>query len=248
MKLDQDAIIAATDLVGRTGARELNVGYLHDDVPAEEADWWAAANYRDAKVLVEHHRGPVPALEALAEKLLTGAQCQRCGGLVALSDEGARAFPGAPRPDGTVWTEEEIRSAGQCRWRRVGARWEAGCTRAPEGNDELHTTEKLAQALEELGDTSLRPLIWRARRGYYHDYLSPLATPAIQLVADLRAAGHPGFAERVKAGEFDASSAESDAWARSPDGQDTFSEFAEVPLPDRRLTGWAFWRAQRKGP
>lgn len=89
---------------------------------------------------------------------------------------------------------------------------------------EMHTTEKLALALEALDDPALTGLIARARDGYYHDFLSPLAFPAVELVADLYTAGHDEFVHRVNNGEFDASSAEADAWARSPEGQQAFNE------------------------
>lgn len=237
--IDEEAFQAAADLVGRTGARSLEFGYLHDDVPMHEADWWASVQYNGAKVIAEHHRDPIAALEALCQRLLTGGQCQRCGGLVSLSDDGAVAYPGAARPDGTVWTEAEIRAAGHCRWRREGKRWEPGCglppagTRyQPERGDTVHTTEKLALALEAAErDVELRTMIVRARQGYYHDYLSPLALPEMQLVADLEERGHPELAQRVRDGEFDASKAESDAWMCS-EGKDIFEEFfANQPIP-----------------
>ena len=123
---DDDALAAAVDLVGRTGARSFEVGYLHDDVPAERASWWAHAQMRGTRITAEDHRGPVEAAEALARKLLTGGKCTACGGLIALSDAGAVAYPGT-MADGSTWTEEEIRAARQCRWRRVGPRWERGC-------------------------------------------------------------------------------------------------------------------------
>jgi hypothetical protein len=88
---------------------------------------------------------------------------------------------------------------------------------------ELPTTERLARALEAAKDSRLDMLIARARQGYY-DYRSPIATPCVQLVTDLRAAGHPELAERAKGGEWDATKAESDAWAQSPEGQATFRE------------------------
>lgn len=96
-----------------------------------------------------------------------------------------------------------------------------------------HTTVKLAKALGAIPGVP-RDMIQRAIDGYYHDYLSPLATPEIQLVADLRAlASQPAtprdsrpllrqMAERVIDGEFDATREESDAWARSPEGQEVF--------------------------
>jgi hypothetical protein len=123
--MDQDAIVAAADLVGRTGARELQVGYLHDGVPAEDAAWYAHAQYRGARIIEENHRGPGEALDALARRLLGGARC-RCGALVALSDRGAVAFPGR-MADGSTWGEGAIRAAGQCRWTLVGSRWEPSC-------------------------------------------------------------------------------------------------------------------------
>ncbi|RCG17276.1 hypothetical protein DQ384_39815 [Sphaerisporangium album] len=43
MNLDEDAVMAALDLVGRAGAKSLQVGYLHENVPAEQAAWWAHA-------------------------------------------------------------------------------------------------------------------------------------------------------------------------------------------------------------
>lgn len=104
--LDQDALDAAYDLVGRTGAAELDVGYLHDDVPTDQADWWATATYQGAKITVEHHAGPVEAVEALARRLLTGAQCARCRQPVRL--DGDDRGPG-------------------CRWTRRGDRWEGSC-------------------------------------------------------------------------------------------------------------------------
>ncbi len=76
--LDEDAMMAAFDLVGRAGATSLEVGWLHDGVPVEDAAWYATAKYRGARVTEENHRGPDAAVEALAVRLLTGAMC-RCG-------------------------------------------------------------------------------------------------------------------------------------------------------------------------
>jgi hypothetical protein len=102
---DEDAFHAAADLIGRTGAVSFQVGYLHDDVPAEQAGWYAHAQYRGARVTAEDHRNPVDAAEALARRLLTGGKCTKCGKLISLGDSG---------PD-------------SCRWTRMGKRWEAGC-------------------------------------------------------------------------------------------------------------------------
>lgn len=87
---------------------------------------------------------------------------------------------------------------------------------------ETPTTERLAVELVKAGAPPL--MIEKARAGYYDDYKSELAMPITQLVIDARAAGLPIIAERASAGEFDASNAESDAWARSPEGQALFRE------------------------
>lgn len=98
-----------------------------------------------------------------------------------------------------------------------------------------HTTAKLAEALSAVPGVP-RDMIQRAVDGYYHDYLSPLTFPEMQLVADLRElASLPAtprdsrpllraLADRVVDGEFDASKEEADAWAASSEGQETFRQ------------------------
>lgn len=95
----------------------------------------------------------------------------------------------------------------------------------------MHTKDFLAQELRAagLGDMSIK-----AAQGYYHDYLSPLATPELQLLADLKAAAsrasgrlqHGQISDLIRRhlnGEFDASKEESDEWAASPEGQDAYN-------------------------
>jgi len=132
--LDQDALDAALALIPRTGAKHLEIGYLHDDVPMAEAGWYATATYQGAKIITEDHKGPVEAAEALARQLLTGAMCTHCHGLIALSDLGATVYPRAARTDGSTWTDAEVqavRDAPQCRYRRMGNRWVRGCETGP---------------------------------------------------------------------------------------------------------------------
>lgn len=91
----------------------------------------------------------------------------------------------------------------------------------------MHTTEKLAVELEKAGLLSMAK---KAREGYYHDFLSPLPAPCLQLEDDLRKIGTPeALAIRSKHlnGEFDATKEESDAWAKSPDGQAAFAELSK---------------------
>jgi hypothetical protein len=60
--------------------------------------------------------------------------------------------------------------------------------------------ERLADALREAG---LHDLVERAEAGYYGDFTSPLAMPAIQLVLDLQARGAVILARRAMHGAFD---------------------------------------------
>lgn len=66
-----------------------------------------------------------------------------------------------------------------------------------------------------------------AAEGHYDDFLSPLATPCLQLLADAREAELDNIVEWHMAGVFDATKAESDAWAKSPEGQAVFSELVQ---------------------
>ena len=92
----------------------------------------------------------------------------------------------------------------------------------------MHTKDMLADALMAVG---LMDMSLKARSGYYHDFLSPLELPEIQLVAELGAASAASpdkvadiraLMTRVINGDFDASLEESDEWAASPEGQEAF--------------------------
>lgn len=92
------------------------------------------------------------------------------------------------------------------------------------------SADKLADALAAVPGCPPE-LVTCARYGYYHDFESPLDMPTLQLAGDLgviaRAPGtaaearamYEALIERVKNGDFDATAAESDAWARSADGR-----------------------------
>lgn len=101
-----DRALAAVDLIGRTGATDLEVGYLHDDVPSDQAAWWATARYRGTRVTVEHKRSPAHALDALLARLLDGGQCRWCARPVTNRKAGGRRH---------------------CRYRLDGDRYVRGC-------------------------------------------------------------------------------------------------------------------------
>lgn len=100
---------------------------------------------------------------------------------------------------------------------------------------ESHTARQLGRALRAIPGLPA-DMIDRAERGYYHDYLSPLALPELALVSELRGyAAHPSLtvssrrlclalADAVIRGEHDASPEEADAWAASPDGKAAMAE------------------------
>jgi len=85
----------------------------------------------------------------------------------------------------------------------------------------MHTKDLLAQALRQAG---LHDMADKAAEGYYHDYLSPLVMPGIQLADDLRTASTPAAMAVLRqhlAGDFDATTEESEAWIDSPEGRAT---------------------------
>lgn len=76
----------------------------------------------------------------------------------------------------------------------------------------MHTKDILAAELNKIG---LGDMAIKAGQGYYHDFLSPLATPCLQLAADLAEVGTPAamaLRDRHLNGEFDASKEEGDEW------------------------------------
>jgi hypothetical protein len=92
-----------------------------------------------------------------------------------------------------------------------------------------HTKDILAEELRKVG---LDAMADKAATGYYHDFLSPLATPEMQLCSDLLHEAHfnkpansdaiMALRKRVIDGDFDASTEESEEWARSDEGRETF--------------------------
>lgn len=93
-----------------------------------------------------------------------------------------------------------------------------------------HTKDRLARELVTAG---LPEMAAKAATGYYDDFLSPLATPCLQLAADLARVATPqamALRARHMNGEFDATKEESDAWAASPEGRDTLGLLKRKPL------------------
>ncbi len=109
--LDEDAMFAGIDVIGRMNARGLEIGHLNDDVPPELADWYATAMWNGRKVFSDHHTSPEGAVDALARQLLNGGRCAYCGHTVTT---------GIP-------SRRDRRRRRWCVWARVGRTWVRGC-------------------------------------------------------------------------------------------------------------------------
>jgi hypothetical protein len=105
--LDEDAVLACTDLARRSGGKEFEIGYLHDDPTGAQraTNWYAHVQYRGAR-LTGQGPGPVEAADSLARRILAGGICIHCGAKISLS--------GLHQPTA-------------CWWRRLGDRWQRGC-------------------------------------------------------------------------------------------------------------------------
>ena len=102
----------------------------------------------------------------------------------------------------------------------------------------MHTKDFLAQELRAAG---LDAMADKAAAGYYHDFLSPLRLPEMQLGHDLFAAGTPAamaLRKRHHDGEFDASVEESEEWLHGADGQATIRDLIAV-LAVVVMTPWS---------
>lgn len=115
-----DAVIAAAEIVGRSGGTEFEIGWLYDDeepppgwpegkpVPVEEQQWYATARYKGA-MLKGEGTWPWEACQRLAARVLHGGQCTHCKKKINLV------------PEQGHWAD------GECNWQRVGKHWIRGC-------------------------------------------------------------------------------------------------------------------------
>lgn len=101
----------------------------------------------------------------------------------------------------------------------------------------MRTRDKLAAELRKIAERAsptnaerYEAFAKRAETGEFDDYATPTDAahicPITQLHSELMAAGFTKFAARVADGEFDATSEESDEWARSPEGQAVAKELS----------------------
>lgn len=109
--LDIDAVVACAALVGRSGGKAFEVGFLEDGyvegtVPIEKARWYAQASYMGARLIADEKAGPDEAADALARRILAGGRCTNCGFTVAIGKQ---------------------HQSKRCTWYRDGPVWVRGC-------------------------------------------------------------------------------------------------------------------------
>lgn len=87
--------------------------------------------------------------------------------------------------------------------------------------------ERQAAAIREVATEPRHvKLADRAAAGEFTDYAETHACPITELHRLCRQYGLHALADRVAAGEFDATKEESDEWARSPSGQDVAKQLS----------------------
>lgn len=93
---------------------------------------------------------------------------------------------------------------------------------------------RLARDLEAAG--APEEMRKKALAGHYDDFHPNAGAFAMtELHSDLRAAGLEDMAAKVADGEYDATKEESDAWAASPEGQETFAELTKGATSSDKL-------------
>ena len=101
----------------------------------------------------------------------------------------------------------------------------------------MKTSDRLAKELmiqhereAEIGNhykaANYKSFACRARTGEFDDYSDKHVCGPTQIYVELIAKGLYKFAQRVASGEFDATTEESDEWARSPEGQEAAKQLS----------------------
>lgn len=135
----QPAVIAAADLVERSGGREFQIGYLYDEGDPEFDErgpcWYASVTYRGARLFSEDHPMPAPACDHLAAQILDGGMCQFCQRRTVVSTTPTGQFVPA--------------RGGDCIWRRDDDVWLAGCGGQPSSRHGMNRARRRAAEKKE---------------------------------------------------------------------------------------------------
>lgn len=222
-----DALVACCRALAHAGAKATEFRFDH-------GRFVASATLTGRRIIVDDCPDDIAGgADELTIRVIHAARCTSCGKVVVAQDH--RPLPlsvltaSGQREERTGIDRER---AGLCWWDRKGQRWMRECgDEAPAGS----TRERLAQAL--IAERYVHAeMIAAARGARYDEWLATeTAFPLMLLVDDLKQYGEQahGLIERVKAGDFDCTKEEGDAWAASPEGQATFAEFGHMlPKPD----------------
>lgn len=124
----RDVVLAAVDVIGRSGAAGFEIGHLDEDTTPGR--WWAKTRLADGVVVTSgsDYEGqdlwPWEAADALVGKVLYAATCVGCGRPIW--------------PDLEFNTRHDVvdgelrprkRPRRWCRWSRHGDHWEGACGR-----------------------------------------------------------------------------------------------------------------------
>lgn len=125
---ETDRLHAAVDVIGRTGAKDFEVGF--DDEAPTNACWYARCDVVGVgNTSVAGITDPASAAEKLARKLINGGTCSHCGRTMTL----------------VIWIKpgEDALYPAQCHWRRTRKRWERGCLDLIEEGKRLRVVQEL---------------------------------------------------------------------------------------------------------
>lgn len=87
---EQDKLIAAIDMIRRTGARSVGIRYQDDEQPTV---WMVVASYADDRHEVDASLSPVRAALRLCERLVDGGVCKHCGRPTGLEPDSLETMP-----------------------------------------------------------------------------------------------------------------------------------------------------------
>lgn len=89
-KDDEVYLIAALELIGRTGALSVTIGYDEDapeDTPADAMIWYAECVYGTDKIGRYGKTSPITAAVTLARRLINGGVCTHCGRICSVATD-----------------------------------------------------------------------------------------------------------------------------------------------------------------
>jgi hypothetical protein len=87
---DKEKLLAAIDMIRRTGAQQVQVRYSDDEEPIV---WFVVAGYDFGIFEVDASANPVRAALRLCERLVDGSQCTHCGRPAGFEPDSIKTMP-----------------------------------------------------------------------------------------------------------------------------------------------------------